>query len=79
MAETKINKLPVLERRLHNYGHGMDFPLVSGKRFFPIGCQAHPTRKIKATKEGAAGLEVVSLAGKKNRQTKYLAQTGKNG
>jgi len=25
MAETKINKLPVLERRLHNYGHGMDF------------------------------------------------------
>jgi len=39
---------------------------------FSIGCQAHPTRKIEATKEGAAGFEVGSLADtkKKNKYTK---------
>lgn len=89
MAETKINKLPVLERRLHNYGQGMDF-------FWPVQFLAkifsdqlpgasvfkkppYKKKKIKATKEGAAGLKVGSLSGESYKKTKtlnkkYLAQ-----
>lgn len=68
MAETKINKLPVLERRLHNYGHGMDFRSLSGKDFFTDRLPGASQSRIKATKEGAAGLKVGSLAGKQKKK-----------
>lgn len=90
MAETKINKLPVLERRLHNYGQGMDFFFarsVSEQRFFLISCQAHPSStttikkkiKLKPLKKVQLGLrwEVFSGYHKKKAKKlnkKYLAQ-----